>query len=107
MEDFDYSILKCDVEYSNQLYNKNSKVYDRYRRETANYMQYAKSERIKSDERQMQKYIFKEQFRRQCLEQCPNEEYLCNIVLDFVIQNLNIVSNLHGIFVEIYLFRTC
>ena len=80
--DFDYSILKCDVEYSNQLYNKIKKTYDRYRRETANYMQYAKSERIKSDERQMQKYIFKEQFRRQCLEQCPNEEYLCNIVLD-------------------------
>ena len=80
--DFDYSILKCDVEYSNQLYNKIKKIYDRYRREIANYMQYAKSERIKSDERQMQKYIFKEQFRRQCLEQCPNEEYLCNIVLD-------------------------
>lgn len=80
--DFDYSILKCNVEYSNQLYNKIKKIYDRYRRETANYMQYAKSERIKSDERQMQKYIFKEQFRRQCLEQCPNEEYLCNIVLD-------------------------
>lgn len=80
--DFDYSILRCDVEYSNQMYNKIKKIYDRYRRETANYMQYAKSERIKSDERQMQKYIFKEQFRRQCLEQCPNEEYLCNIVLD-------------------------
>ena len=30
----------------------------------------------------MQKYIFKEQFRQQCLEQCPNEESLCNIVLD-------------------------
>ena len=30
----------------------------------------------------MQKYIFKEQFKRQCLEQCPNEQYLCNIVLD-------------------------
>lgn len=80
--DFDYSILKCDVKYSNQLYNKIKKIYDRYRHETANYMQYAKSERIRSDERQMQKYIFKEQFRRQCLEQCPNEEYLCNIVLD-------------------------
>ena len=80
--DFDYSILKCDVEYSNQLYNKVKKIYDRYRHETANYMQYAKSERIKSEERQMQKYIFKEQFKRQCLEQCPNEEYLCNIVLD-------------------------
>lgn len=80
--DFDYSILKCDIEYSNQLYNKIKKIYDRYRRESSNYMQYAKSERIKSDDRQMQKYILKEQFKRQCLEQCPNEEYLCNIVLD-------------------------
>lgn len=79
---FDYSILKCDVEYSTQLYNKIKKIYDRYQRETSNYMQYAKSERIQPEERRMQKYIFREEFRRQCLEQCPNEEYLCNIVLD-------------------------
>ena len=82
-DNFDYSILKCDgVEYSNQLYNKIKKIYDRYRREISDYAQYAKSERLKSEDRQMQKYIFKEQFRQQCLEQCPNEEYLCNIVLD-------------------------
>ena len=82
-DDFDYSILKCDdIEYNNQLYNKIKKIYDRYRREVSNYAQYAKSERLKSEDRQMQKYIFKEQFRQQCLEQCPNEEYLCNIVLD-------------------------
>lgn len=82
-DDFDYSILKCDgIEYSNQLYNKIKKIYDRYRREVSDYAQYAKSERLKSEDRQMQKYIFKEQFRKQCLEQCPNEEYLCNIVLD-------------------------
>lgn len=81
-ESFDYSILKCDVDYSRQMYNKIKKIYDKYRRETSNYMQYAKSERIKSDDKQIQKYIFKEQFKRQCSEQCPNEEYLCNIVLD-------------------------
>lgn len=82
-DDFDYSILKCDgVEYSNQLYNKIKKIYDKYRREVSNYTQYAKSERIKSEERQMQKYIFKEEFRKKCLQECPNEEYLCNIVLD-------------------------
>lgn len=87
--DFDYSILKCDVEYSTQLYNKIKKIYECYKRETANYMQYAKAERIKSDERQMQKYIFKEQFKRQCLEQCPNDEYLCNIVLDLCYSKSN------------------
>ena len=45
-------------------------------------MQYAKSERLKSDERQMQRYIFREEFKRQCLSECPNEDYLCDIVLD-------------------------
>lgn len=81
-EPFDYSILKSNVDYSKQMYAKIKKVYDRYQRETSAYMQYAKSERISSEERQMQKYLLKEQFKRQCLEQCPNEQALCNIVLD-------------------------
>ncbi len=81
-EPFDYSILKSNADYSKQMYAKIKKVYDRYQRETSAYMQYAKSERISSEERQMQKYHLKEQFKRQCLEQCPNEQALCNIVLD-------------------------
>ena len=79
---FDYSILKCDVEYSKDIYKKIKKIYERYKRELAFYMSYAKSERIKPDERQVQKYLLKTDFKKQCLEQCPNEEYLCNIVLD-------------------------
>lgn len=81
-DEFDYSILKSNAEYSKHLYSQIKKIYDRYRRETSNYMQYAKSERIKSEDRQIQKYIFREEFKRQCLEQCPNEDILCNIVLD-------------------------
>lgn len=81
-ESFDYSILKCNVEYSRDMFNKIKKIYDRYRRELSNYMQYTKSERVKSEDRQIQKSILKDNFKRQCFEQCPNEEYLCNIVLD-------------------------
>ncbi len=81
-KNFDYSIMKSDSSYPGHLYVKIKKIYERYRRETANYMQYAKSERIKLDERQMQKYIFKEEFKRQCFNECPNEDMLCNIVLD-------------------------
>lgn len=80
--EFDYSILKCNVEYSKHLYSKIKTIYYRYRRELSNYMQYAKSERIKSEDRQIQKYLLKELFKRQCLEQCPNEEILCDIVID-------------------------
>lgn len=81
-DDFDYSILKCGVDYTSQLCKKIKKIYERYRRETSAYAQYAKSERIKSEDRQIQRYIFKEQFKRQCLQECPNQEYLCDIVLD-------------------------
>ena len=58
------------------------KIYETYRKEISSYMQYAKSERLKSDERQIQKYILKEQFKEKCLLECPNEDELCNIVLD-------------------------
>lgn len=80
--DFDHSILKSNAGYSKQLYGKISRIYEQYRHETASYAQYAKSERIKPEERRTQKQIFVDQFQRQCLEQCPNEETLCDIVLD-------------------------
>ena len=79
---FDYSILKSNAAYSAQLFRKIKKIYERYQRETAGFMQYAKSERLKSDERQAQRAIFKEEFKRQCLSECPNEDILCDIVLD-------------------------
>lgn len=79
---FDYSILKCHVDYSSQLFKKVKKIYEQYQKETADYMQYAKSERIKPEDRQTQRYLLKEQFKRKCLEVCPNEEFLCDIVLD-------------------------
>jgi len=80
--DFDYAILKSGVHYSTQLFNKIKKIYERYRRETSAYMQFAKSERLKPEERQIQRYIFKEEFQRECLKECPNEDSLCDIVLD-------------------------
>lgn len=81
-EDFDYSILKCDVPYTAQMYDAIKKIYSRYQHEVSAYMQYAKTERITEEENRMQKCLLKEQFKRQCLEQCPNEQSLCNIVLD-------------------------
>ena len=79
---FDYSILKSDAEYTNKVYNKIKKIYETYKKDTQNYMLYAKKERLKSDEKQIQKYLLKEQFREKCLKECPNEDELCNIVLD-------------------------
>lgn len=79
---FDYSILKSDAEYTNEIYNKIKKIYEAYKKNVQNYMLYAKKERLKSEEKQIQKYLLKEQFKKKCLEECPNEDELCNIVLD-------------------------
>lgn len=79
---FDYSVLKSDATYSKSIYYDIQKIYKQYQQETANYSVYAKKERIKTEERREQTYLFKEHFKRQCLERCPNENILCNIVLD-------------------------
>jgi hypothetical protein len=79
---FDYSVLKSDATYSKSMYYDIQKIYKQYQQETANYSLYAKAERIKTEEQQEQTYLFKEHFKQQCLERCPNENVLCNIVLD-------------------------
>lgn len=80
--DFDYTIMKSDIAYSDKVYNKIKKLYESYKRNLQSYIQYAKTERIKSDDRQIQKYLLKEEFKEKCLRDCPNEDILCNIVLD-------------------------
>lgn len=80
--DFDYTIMKSDIAYSDKVYGKIKKLYESYKRSLQSYIQYAKTERIKSDERQIQKYLLKEEFKEKCLRDCPNEDMLCNIVLD-------------------------
>lgn len=66
-------------------------------------MLYAKKERLKSDEKQIQKYLLKEQFRENCLKECPNEDELCNIVLDLCYTKSKTVSSLRRIFAEKHL----
>ena len=79
---FDYSILKSNIEYTSNMYSRIKKIYESYKKELQYYMQYAKSERLKSEDRQIQKYLIKEQFKEKCFKICPNEDELCNIVLD-------------------------
>lgn len=79
---FDYSVLKSNAKYDNHLFQKIKKIYEEYQREIGVYSQITKKERMKQDERQMQKHLLKENFKRKCTIECPNEDVLCNIVLD-------------------------
>ncbi|MEY8352579.1 hypothetical protein AALB39_04390 [Lachnospiraceae bacterium 54-53] len=81
-EDFDYSILKSNADYSKELYGKIKKIYEKYKRDLSRIMADSKKHRIKSDELADKKHIFTEDFRMMCFSQCPNEEMLGNIILD-------------------------
>lgn len=79
---FDYSILKSSKEYPRPVFLKIKKHYEAYRRELSAFAQLAARERIRAEEKQKQKELLREAFRHLCVLDCPDEEILCNIVLD-------------------------
>lgn len=87
--DFDYSILKSNVEYSPNEFNLIKKLYKDYIKNTQNHAKQAKKERYNSEENIIQKEIFKNEFIKKCIEICPNEDKLCDIVLDICYTNNN------------------
>jgi len=81
-EIFDYSILKSNENYSMDLYEKIKNIYSDYKMCLSNYSKLCKKQRIKSSEKNMMRFVMKETFKKACYSICPNEEILCNIVLD-------------------------
>ena len=81
-DEFDYSILKSNVGYDKKTYAKIARFYKRYNENISAYMQRSKTERIKPEDRQMQKFFYLNQFIIDCKYECPNEDMLCDIVLD-------------------------
>lgn len=84
---FDYSILKSDAAYTPQMYKRIQKLYEAYKKELSAYSQLAKKERIQSEEQKRGKLVLKNHFRRLCTLECPNEDILCNILLDLCYPN--------------------
>lgn len=87
--DFDYTILKSDVEYQQADYNEIKKLYKQYQHEMQNYCRIASKGRIDSDESTLQKDLMKQRFRVACYSIVPNEHQLCNILLDICYQSTN------------------
>jgi hypothetical protein len=87
-KEFDYSILQSTgVIYSTDLYKKIQKIYKDYKTVSSRYSAEAKNKRIKSDERRLQRYAIKSTFINMCLIACPDEDILCNIILDMCYKN--------------------
>ena len=84
--EFDYSILKYDVEYCAAQYTAIMSLYEEYQKKTQDYMQYVARERIDKDESTSQRSLMIQNFKRECHIACPDKRQLCNIILDICYQ---------------------
>lgn len=80
--EFDYSILKSNVVYSQSAYNSIKKLHDKHRTTLSEYMQRAKSEKISKDESMSKRSVMRDEFRKQAYIICPNRYELCDILIN-------------------------
>ena len=83
---FDYNILKSDVEYSKAVYNQISEVYKKFKEHTVQELQRRKKEKIDHDYSTTWYQVQLEYFKSECYRICANENELCNIILDLCYQ---------------------
>ena len=83
---FDYAILKSDAEYSKAMYNQISEVYKRFRKHTSKELRRRTKEKIDNDYSSTWYQVQLEYFKSECYRICPNENELCNIILDLCYQ---------------------
>jgi hypothetical protein len=80
--EFDYSIIKSNIGYSNKTFNSIKKIYKDYLKRTQEFSQISKKERIYKDDASVKRKIMKDDFKKECLLVCSNENELCDIVID-------------------------
>lgn len=80
--EFDYLLLKSNTEYLRGDFIKISDIYRRYQQKLTDLNNKQKSEKTDSYDSTREKKILIDWFRRECEQICPNENELCDIVLD-------------------------
>lgn len=79
---FNYEILKCGTEYSNEDYKKIRSLYKDYLNELEKFRINNWNSKLSSDDYSDNQMILKMAFQKECEKICPNEDELCDIVLD-------------------------
>lgn len=83
-KNFDYTILKSDVTYSKQKYNKISIIYHDYKERVNEFMKLSKKNRMDKDDILISKMTMISDFARRCAVIVPDESALCNILIDLL-----------------------
>lgn len=81
-EHFDYSILKCGTEYSREDYKKIFSLYKEYTKEVEKFCISNWNLKLNNEDFYNNKILLKMLFQEKCGRICPNEDELCDIVLD-------------------------
>lgn len=79
---FDYRILKSEIEYSQSHYNQISRLYANYNKRVTDYLCFYRFERVETADFQIRLQEMKDSFFEECATVCPNRFALCNIILD-------------------------
>ena len=74
--------MKSGVEYSKNDYRKIHELYNTYLKRTQDFKIKSNQKRIKKDDIAMNYMMLTEEFKRECVKICPNEDELCDIILD-------------------------
>lgn len=80
--EFDYTIMKSDGEYSRSQYYAIKKLYEDYNKRLQSYMIFVNYEHIDKENSITEMLIMDEDFRKECASICPNEQTICDIILD-------------------------
>ena len=79
---FDYTIMKSDRAYSKGDYDKVLAIYKEYTRRLELFKQDTDARKVDAYDLKIERDNCIKWFRAECEKICPNEEELCNIVLD-------------------------
>lgn len=80
--EFDSSILKSDLQYSQEEYNAIKNLYDEYNNNMQLFLKRKKQNELGDDEAGFDVIHLKDIFVEECSKVCPNDEILANIVVD-------------------------
>lgn len=79
---FDYRFMRNSSEYNYSQYNSLRKLYEDYNQRLRNYMVFADYERVDELDSLTELKTMNDEFKKSCAEICPNNDTLCNIILD-------------------------
>ena len=80
--EFDYNILKSNVEYSKKSYNSILGIYKEYQKRLDAFQKSARTEKMDSFDCWQRKNVLINWFKKECEQICTNENELCDIVVD-------------------------